>query len=69
MSVKALKHIHVCKLIKGYTHTNTYFQKHLVDLLCEIMFVPIHRGVGWLVGFYAISTFVGHLTPNPFLCK
>ena len=28
--------------------------------------------VGWLVGwldFYGISTFVGYLTPNPFLCK
>ena len=24
---------------------------------------------GWLVGFYGISTFVGYLTPNPFLCK
>ena len=23
----------------------------------------------WLVGFYGISTFVGYLTPNPFLCK
>ena len=25
--------------------------------------------VGWFVGFYGISTFVGYLTPNPFLCK
>ena len=25
--------------------------------------------VGWLVGFYGISTFAGYLTPNPFLCK
>ena len=24
---------------------------------------------GWLVGFYGVSTFVGYLTPNPFLCK
>ena len=24
--------------------------------------------VGWLVWFYGISTFVGYLTPNPFLC-
>ena len=23
----------------------------------------------WLVWFYSISTFVGYLTPNPFLCK
>ena len=25
--------------------------------------------VGWLFGFYGISTFVGYLTPNRFLCK
>ena len=25
--------------------------------------------VGWLVGFYDISTFAGYLTPNPFLCE
>ena len=25
--------------------------------------------VVWLFGFYGISTFVGYLTPNPFLCK
>ena len=25
--------------------------------------------IEWLVGFYGISTFVGYLTPNPFLCK
>ena len=23
----------------------------------------------WFGGFYGISTFVGYLTPNPFLCK
>ena len=26
-------------------------------------------GLLWFVGFYGISTFVGYLTPNPFLCK
>ena len=26
-------------------------------------------GLVWFVGFYGISTFVGYLTPNPFLCK
>ena len=25
--------------------------------------------VGLFVGFYGISTLVGYLTPNPFLCK
>ena len=28
-----------------------------------------HLGLLWLVGYYGISTFVGYLTPNPFLCK
>ena len=27
------------------------------------------RKIGWLFGFYGISTFVGYLTPNPFLSK
>ena len=25
--------------------------------------------IGWLFGFYGISTFVGYLMPNPFLYK
>ena len=25
-------------------------------------------GLVWFGGFYGISTFVGYLTPNPFLC-
>ena len=38
-----------------YTHTHIYKM--------------IKRLVGWFVGFYGISTFVGYLMPNPFLCK
>ena len=26
-------------------------------------------GLVWFVGFYGISTLLGYLTPNPFLCK
>ena len=33
------------------------------------MFVCVCACVGWLVGFYDISTFVGYLMPNPFLYK
>ena len=29
----------------------------------------LDKSVGWLVGFYGISTFVGYLTPNSFLYK
>ena len=46
------------------------------DLLCvvllpafvEHLFVELVV-LGCFVGFYGISTFVGYLTPNPFLCK
>ena len=27
------------------------------------------QGLVWFVGFYGISTFVGYLMPNPFLCE
>ena len=30
---------------------------------------PLRNGLVWFVGFYGILTFVGYLTPNPFLCK
>ena len=29
----------------------------------------VSEKVGWLVGFYGISTFVGYLMPNVVLCK
>ena len=29
----------------------------------------LDAGLVWFVGFYGISSFVGYLTPNPFLCK
>ena len=37
----------------------------------QMITLPTHRwfGLVWFVGFYGISTFVGYLTPNPFLCK
>ena len=43
----------------------------IFKILKEIYSVSINRCllVGWLVGFYGISTFVGYLTLNPFLCK
>ena len=31
--------------------------------------VYIWFGLVWFGGFYGISTFIGYLTPNPFLCK
>ena len=37
--------------------------------LTAIAWMQQFKDVGWLVGFYGISTIVGYLTPNPFLCK
>ena len=38
---------------------------------CNFIFVlcKLNVPIGWLVGFYGISTFVGYLTLNPFLYK
>ena len=33
------------------------------------VYVLLNFGLFVFVGFYGISTFVGYLTPNPFLCK
>ena len=37
--------------------------------ICMYLCMYIRALVGWLVGFYGISTFEGFLTPNPCLCK
>ena len=42
------------------------------DLLQKINNINIENkwlSFGWLFEFYGISTFVGYLTPNPFLWK
>ena len=35
----------------------------------EAVFSINYKMDGWLLGFYGISTFVGYITPNPFLYK
>ena len=35
----------------------------------HILLIKCFSDVGWFVVFYGISTFVGYLTPNTFLCK
>ena len=45
---------------------------HIMPTKClkaENLFNIIKRLIIGLVWFYGISTFVGYLTPNPFLCK
>ena len=32
-----------------------------------LLLMSTKRFLGWLIGFYGISTFVSYLTPNPFL--
>ena len=47
------------------------FQDNLVTCTCDASkeAYGFAAYVVRLVGFYGISTFVGYLTPNPFLCK
>ena len=47
---------------KLYLHAVIWFQMVDNGLFASEM-------VGWLVGFYGISIFVGYLTPNPFSYK
>ena len=43
------------------------FDLVLIALFCTA--IRRDSGLVWFVGFYGISTFVGYLTLNPFLCK
>ena len=55
------------------TKYNTHQQREEASEDYLSIFLPPHNSVqriyDWLVGFYGISTFVGYLTLNPFLCK
>ena len=51
----------------------SFFNNFLLSFakISEMIFIAqnIRLLVGWLFGFYGISTFVGYLMPNPFLYK
>ena len=50
--------------------TELVFTKIEIDFpLISKLFIFIDSWLVWFIGFYGISTFVGYLTPNPFLCK
>ena len=51
---------------KRYNKIYIYICVCVCVCVCVYMYVYM---VGWLFGFYGISTFVGYLMPNPFLCK
>ena len=55
-------------LKKGITINSKYYLVSLVHLKEEIA-KKQPQMIGWLFGFYGISTFVGYLTPNPVLWK
>ena len=55
-------HIFTCV----YTYVNTYTYVCVCVCVCVCVMMML---VGWLFGFYGISTFVGYLMPNPFLYK
>ena len=44
-----------------------YLPVALTEFLKYKYLCPKDSGLVWFVGFYGISTFVGYLTPNPFL--
>ena len=53
------------KEITIFVHKKNEHNKHLIKMLYE----KSNPMMGWLVGWldlYGISTFVGHLMPNPF---
>ena len=68
---------HIPTHTKGIFYVN-FFYMHVIGYLqcygCQIYLCIYVNGhilllVGWSVGLYDISTFVGFLTPNLFLCK
>ena len=54
-------------VVCGLWHINCFrlflCQLHFIQIISSIL----NNSVGWLVGFYGILTFVGYITPNPFL--
>ena len=53
--------IYICLCIYVFIYICIY--------VCIYIDIYIFIYVGWLFGFYVISTFVGYLLPNPFLYK
>ena len=45
-------------------YTDWHTTEVVIEYLKDMIFL-----IGWLFGFYGISTFVGYLLPNPFLYK
>ena len=74
------KHIQICWITSYITKIlqNFWLTLELCWSSFEhtiIILIPFGRslfiviGLVWFIGFYGISTFVGYLMPNPFLCK
>ena len=53
---------HLKNLVNNFLG-NTW-AKNYIEIVQKLL-----DGLVWFVGFYGISTFVGYLTPNPFLYK
>ena len=51
-----------------YKQNSPYRRYELFGSLATV-FANGPEDLVWFGGFYGISTFVGYLTPNPFLCK
>ena len=53
-------------VIQSYVLPKSTDQKATKLLFITVL---VWFGLVWVVGFYGVSTFVGYLMPNPFLCK
>ena len=56
-------------IISFFIHSISFILIPNIDRWLGTINVFQQTPFGWLFEFYGISTFVGYLTPNPFLCK
>ena len=56
-------------LSRGWLQAKAMQKSLTVVFFVIAVFYALLIMIGWFVGVYGISTFVGYLTPNPFLCK
>ena len=59
----------MCARVCVFAYYCVWTYKWYLINVCIKIHAPWGKFWGWLVGFYGISTFVGYLTQNPFLCK
>ena len=67
---KMTPHLSIVLSLSLSLYIYIYIYTQVKKLRCHIYtFLHYCFGLVWFGGFYGISTFVGYLMPNPFLCK